>query len=80
MSVTAFIPEDLSLDPAEMIAKMGLGKSEFKKSSPLRFACRCSPERAASMLGALSEEERAGLPPKIDITCHMCGRTFTVAV
>ena len=80
MSVTAFIPEDLSLDPAEMIAKMGLAKAELKKSSPLCFACRCSPERAASMLGALGEEERAGLPPKIDITCHMCGRTFTVAV
>jgi hypothetical protein len=30
------------------------------------------------MLAALSPEERAALPPTIDITCHMCGRTFTV--
>jgi hypothetical protein len=22
--------------------------------------------------------ERASLPPRVDITCHMCGRTFTV--
>jgi molecular chaperone Hsp33 len=80
MSVTAFVPEDLSSGPAEMLSAMGLAKAELKKSSPLCFACRCSPERAASMLGALDEEERAGLPPKIDITCHMCGRTFTVAV
>jgi redox-regulated HSP33 family molecular chaperone len=31
------------------------------------------------MLGALSAEELKDLPAKIDITCHMCGRTFTVA-
>ena len=80
MSVTAFIPEDMSLEPAEMMSAMGLEKAELKRSSPLRFACRCSPERAASMLGALDEKERAELPAKIDITCHMCGRTFTVAV
>ena len=29
---------------------------------------------------ALSPEERASLPPTIDVTCHMCGRTFSVAV
>ncbi|MBO5939881.1 MAG: Hsp33 family molecular chaperone HslO [Kiritimatiellae bacterium] len=80
MSVTAYIPEDLSLDPRQMILDMGLENAELKKISPLRFACRCTPERAASMIGALDEKERASLPPKIDITCHMCGRTFTVAV
>ena len=80
MSDTAFIPEDMSLDPSEMLKNMGLKGAELKKSTPLRFACRCSPERAASMLCALDEKERAELPPKIDITCHMCGRTFTVTV
>lgn len=79
-SVTAFIPEDMGLEPCEMIRQMGLDGAELKKSTPLGFACRCSPERAASMLNALDEKERADLPPKIDITCHMCGRTFTVAV
>ena len=37
-----------------------------------------TPERAVAMLGALDEKDRAELPPEIDITCHMCGRTFTV--
>ena len=32
------------------------------------------------MLAALDEKERATLPPTIDITCHMCGRTFEVKV
>jgi molecular chaperone Hsp33 len=76
--VTAFIPEDLSLSPHDMLMQMGLDKAELKNSTPLRFACRCSPERAASMLNALDEKERAELPSEIDITCHMCGRTFTV--
>jgi redox-regulated HSP33 family molecular chaperone len=70
----------MDLEPCDMLKRMGLGNAELKRSTPLGFACRCSPERAASMLGALDENERAGLPPKIDITCHMCGRTFTVAV
>ena len=80
MSVTAFIPDDMSLEPAEMISQMGLKNAHLKRSVPLAFACRCSPERAAAMLDALSDEERAGLPQEIDVTCHMCGRTFTVAV
>jgi redox-regulated HSP33 family molecular chaperone len=80
MSVTAFVPEDMSLEPSDMLRQMGLDGAEFKKSVPLGFACRCSPERAASMLNALDEKDRAGLPSEIDITCHMCGRTFTVAV
>ena len=33
------------------------------------------PRRAVPALG---EEERKALPPTIDITCHMCGKTFTV--
>ena len=80
MSVTAFIPEDLSASPRDMLAQMGLEKAELKNTVPLKFACRCSPERAASMLNALDEKERSELPPEIDITCHMCGRTFTVTV
>lgn len=80
MSVTAFIPEDFSSSPRDMLAQMGLDGAELKNTVPLGFACRCSPERAASMLNALDEKERSELPSEIDITCHMCGRTFTVAV
>ena len=28
---------------------------------------------------AMSEEELKSLPEKLDITCHMCGRVFTVS-
>lgn len=80
MSVTVFIPEDFLSSPRDMLAQMGLDGAELKNTVPLRFACRCSPERAASMLNALDEKERSELPSEIDITCHMCGRTFTVAV
>ena len=46
--------------------------------TPLSFACRCSPERALAALAALSPAERETLPPTLDVTCHMCGRTFAV--
>lgn len=68
----------ISCSPRKILSSLGLRSAELKKSVPLRFACRCSPERAAAMVGALDPEELASLPPEIDITCHMCGRTFTV--
>ena len=37
-----------------------------------------SAERAAAMVAAIPPDERASLPPTLDITCHMCGRTWTV--
>ena len=77
-NVTDYVPEKLSVASRNLLKKMGLERAELRKTTPLRFACRCSPERAAAMLGALGEEERADLPPTIDVTCHMCGRTFTV--
>ena len=73
-------PIRLSVASRNILKQLGLENAEFRKSTPLAFACRCSPERAVTMLSALSEEERKSLPPTIDITCHMCGRTFTVKV
>ena len=61
-----------------LLGELGLDRAELKRTSPLGFACRCSPERAVTMLGALSDGERATLPPTLDITCHMCGKTYTV--
>jgi hypothetical protein len=69
----------LSLSPRTVLSRIGLRGAEPKRSAPLRFACRCSPERAAAMLSAMDDSERSTLPEKIDITCHMCGRTFTLA-
>ena len=71
-------PLKLSVASRSILKQLGLENAEFRKTTPLKFACRCSPDRAIAMLAALSEEERQSLPPTIDITCHMCGKTFTV--
>lgn len=68
----------LAVSSRKLLDRLGLGSAELRRTTPLKFACRCSPERAVAMLAALSDEERRALPEKIDITCHMCGRTFTV--
>ena len=71
-------PKSLSVASRNILKQLGLENAELRKTAPLRFACRCSPDRAIAMLAALSEEERRTLPSTIDITCHMCGKTFTV--
>ena len=73
-------PKSLAVASRNILKQLGLENAELRKTTPLRFACRCSPERAAAMLAALSEDEKKKLPPKIDITCHMCGKTFTVKI
>ena len=71
-------PIRLSVASRSILKQLGLENAELRKTTPLKFACRCSPDRAIAMLAALGEEERKALPPTIDITCHMCGKTFTV--
>ena len=62
-----------------LLRKMGLDHAKMRGGeSPLSFACRCSRERAQAMLDALPPADRAALPPEVDITCHMCGRIWTV--
>ena len=68
----------ISSSSRKILDSLGFPRAELRKTTPLKFACRCSPDRAITMLAALSEEERKALPPTIDITCHMCGKTFTV--
>ena len=70
--------KSLAVASRTVLKQLGLDKAELKRTTPLKFACRCSPDRAVAMLAALSEEERKSLPPTIDITCHMCGKIFTV--
>ena len=62
-----------------LLKKLGLPHAEVRRTDPLSFACRCSASRAEAMLAAVPAAERAALPPQIDVTCHMCGRTWTVA-
>lgn len=69
---------DAVLLPRDPNGGLDLSSFELRRTQPLKFACRCSPDRAIAMLSAMSEAERAALPESIDITCHMCGRTFTV--
>ena len=68
-----------SVSPRTLLKKLGLPQAELRGTDPISFACRCSAERAEAMLAALPEAERAALPPQVDITCHMCGRTWTVS-
>jgi len=68
----------LAVSDRNLLAKIGLAHSDSRGASPLSFACRCSRERASAMLAAIPPEERKSLPPTIDVTCHMCGRTWTV--
>ena len=68
----------LAVSPRKILDKIGLSNAELKKSSPLSFACRCSPDRAIALLKSMSEEELKALPEKLDITCQMSGRVFTV--
>lgn len=70
--------KSLAVSERNLLNKLGLAKAELKGSVPLRFACRCSQDRAAATLAALSADERASLPPTVSITCHMCGRTWEV--
>ncbi|MGN0846094.1 MAG: Hsp33 family molecular chaperone HslO [Kiritimatiellia bacterium] len=64
--------------PRTLLKKLGLPQAEIRRTSALSFACRCSAGRASAMLAALSPAERAELPPTLDVTCHMCGRTWTI--
>jgi molecular chaperone Hsp33 len=68
----------LAVSSRNILGRLGLARAELRRTTPLSFACRCSPGRAAAMLAALPPGERAALPPAVDVTCHMCGRTFTV--
>ena len=78
-SIEKYTSGTLSSSPRNILEKMGLQQAELKKSLPLSFACRCSPERAAALISSMGADERKDLPAKIDITCHMCGRVFTVS-
>ncbi|MGN0852798.1 MAG: Hsp33 family molecular chaperone HslO [Kiritimatiellia bacterium] len=70
--------EGASFVPRALLKKMGLAQAEIRRTTPLSFACRCSAERVKSVVVAIPPDERKTLPPTLDVTCHMCGRTWTV--
>lgn len=74
------------LDGAEsadaLLGSLDFGETPEQDGRQLRFACRCSHEKALATLQALPKEERAELAARgkpIDIYCHMCGKCHTVA-
>lgn len=69
-----------SFSPRTVLKKLGLSLAEIRRAAPISFACRCSAERARDIISAMPPEDRKSLPPSVDVTCHMCGRTWTVAV
>lgn len=71
---------DLAVASRNILRTLDLRQAELKRTTPLSFACRCSAVRAEAMLAALSPEERATLPPSVDVTCHMCGKIWTVKI
>ena len=68
-----------SFSPRTVLKKIGLPHAEIRRTAPISFACRCSAERARDVISAMPPEERGSLPPSVDVTCHMCGRMWTVA-
>lgn len=76
-SVSDYMPGEIKEDFAATFSGLGLGGAVLRRTSPLNFACRCSPERAAAVLAASGNGDD-DLPASVDVTCHMCGRTYTV--
>lgn len=67
-----------SFSPRTVFKKLGLPNLEIRATMPLSFACRCSASRAEALLATIPPNERATLPETVDITCHMCGRTWQI--
>jgi len=57
---------------------MGLADIQVRDSRPLIFKCRCNRERVLAVLKSLSREElEERIADGQDITCHMCGHTYS---
>lgn len=55
--------------------------ASVRDSRRLRFACRCSHEKALATLRALPADERGELVARgkpVDIYCHMCGKCHVI--
>lgn len=65
---------------AELLEKLSFEECGEPSTRPIRFACRCSREKALASLMALPEDERRELAARttpVDIYCHMCGKCHT---
>lgn len=66
---------------AAWASELRAGELSRPHSLPMRFACRCSRERAEATLSTLSPEERRAMArekPTVTIYCHMCGASYEI--
>ena len=71
---------DAALGAGALCEELGMREVVADDPRPLRFACRCSRDRARETLRALPPEERAAMAQAgrdTDIYCHMCGKCYT---
>ena len=74
-------PETLLNLPAEDAVRLVCGAHDCRLfgATPVRFGCRCSPERVAGLVRSLGPEEaHAALTEQgaLTVTCEFCGRDY----
>ncbi|HRR34762.1 MAG TPA: Hsp33 family molecular chaperone HslO [Kiritimatiellia bacterium] len=74
---------EAAASPQTLCSTLGLDDCVFQPAKPLRFACRCTPERVDAMLAGmpsadLEELVREERPTRV--FCHMCGKGYEVSV
>jgi molecular chaperone Hsp33 len=68
---------DAATGAEALCEELGMGQITADPARPLRFACRCSRDRARETLKTLSKEELLDMAKAghdTDIYCHMCGK------
>lgn len=68
---------DAATGVASLCEELGMGALTTDPPRPLRFACRCSRDRARETLKTLSAKELMDMAKSghdTDIYCHMCGK------
>jgi molecular chaperone Hsp33 len=72
---------ELLATPAQLLLQRVFAAHDLRLLDPqaLRFACRCSRERVARMLGALGADEAANLlaeEGEVTVTCEFCKKPY----
>ncbi len=72
---------ELLASPVERMLLRNFGEQDLRlfSGSPVRFECRCDPDRVASLLHALGADEvREELADQgaVTVTCDFCNRTY----
>lgn len=78
--ITSVISEGAT---AEDLVRLALGEIEFEilEEKDIRFACNCSLERAATLIGSLGREEVAAMLAEdkgAKMTCGFCNEIYTL--